>query len=109
MVIITNTFTAQHNQPIYEDRHYYDLPSETKLEFDILEQWVVDNGVATARNYNEDTSSVEVILICSEETFQSFLLFMNNQVGDQESWINKLTSLLMSIGFDYSVKIETIS
>ena len=108
MVIFTHTFTAELNQNILEDRHYFDLPSDTQLILDILEQWVADNGIGKTTNYNEDTSSLDVIFISSEENFQLFLSFMNSLVDDYESWFNNFAIILKSIGFNYTRKIETI-
>jgi hypothetical protein len=107
MIISTHTFTAQNNQPLYENRYYHDLPSDTRLVVDILKQWAHDNGVVKTINYNEDTLSCDVVNMWTEEGFQSFLSYANSIVGDYETWLSNFATIQSSIGFQFTRKIET--
>lgn len=103
MVIFTNTFTAEQNQPIYENKQYRDLPEDTRIIIDALVKWVYENGKVLT-NYHEDTLDVQFIFM--EDTFSSFKLYADSITGGHETFLSNYATVQSSIGFKYTNKIE---
>lgn len=107
MIVSTHTFTAQNNQPLYENRFYHDLPNNVKVTVDLLREFG-NNKASRTLDYKESTSSVDVVNIWYEEDFQSFLDYAEGITGGYESWLNNFAIIENSIGFTFTRKIETI-
>jgi len=104
---MTYTFTAQQNQPIYENKQYHDLPSDMRNVVDFVVAWVHQNGVVTTY-YNEDTSSLDVVFMFTEETYQSFISYADSIMGDHKTWLSNYATVQSSIGFNFTNKIEIV-